>query len=145
MNLLKLVFKVTIVAVLAFVALTVAGKIKRQKQIADMARDAPYWSEAGFYLLQRNVPKNQKVWVMAPLNCPSQEAQQARALCAAIQIAGVPCEISSQLQLNPDSMEEAERVKKFMDQVANPLVIVRGWGKGKPTVQDVIAQYRAGK
>jgi len=145
MNLLKLLLKITVIAVLVFVAIAVSGKMKRQKQIEAIARDAPNWSEAGFYLLQRDVPKNQKVWVMAPPNCPSQEAQQARLLCAAIQVAGVPCEISSQLQLNPDSPEEAERLKKFMDQVANPLVVVRGWGKGNPTVKEVIAQYRATK
>jgi hypothetical protein len=31
-----------------------------------------------------------------------------------------------------------------MANVANPLVLVRGWARGNPTALDVIAQYRSG-
>lgn len=80
---------------------------------------------------------------MAPPNCPSEMAQRARALCSALNAADVPSEMKSQLELAADNLAELERRKKFMDSVEDPLVLVRGWGKGNPTVKDVIAQYRA--
>jgi hypothetical protein len=30
-----------------------------------------------------------------------------------------------------------------MSGAQNPLVLVRGWAKGNPSLQDVLAQYRA--
>ena len=144
MNFLKLIFKIAIIAVLAFVVVTVVGMVRRQSRIAENARDAKYWSEAGFYLLKPEEVNNPKVAVMAPPNCPSDLAQRARALCSALNAAGVPCEIKSQLELTADNLSELERRKKFMDGVEDPLVLVCGWGKGNPTIKDVIAQYRAG-
>lgn len=142
-SLFKTIFKLSVVAVIVVIALPVISKVRQKSKAAETARDANYWSDAGFFQLQPEKANDPKVAVMAPQNCPSEMAQKARALCAAINAAGMPCEIRSQLALSADNLAEMERRQKFMDTVADPLVLVRGWGKGNPKVSEVIAQYRA--
>ena len=40
--------------------------------------------------------------------------------------------------------KEAARIQKFMGNVSNPFVLVRGRAKGNPTLEAVIAEYRSG-
>lgn len=102
---------------------------------------SPGMSPHGFILLNRDEADNPRVTIMAPANCPKPEAQRARDLEAALQAAGVPCEVKDNLEISFDDPAEAERVQKFMSNVSNPLVLVRGWAKGNPMTEDIIAQY----
>jgi hypothetical protein len=137
--------------VVAVVALTIFGKV-RQKVAANApavtaktdTKD-PGLSPAGFFLLSRDDAKNPRVTIMSPPNCPSAEAQQARRLEASLQAAGIPCEMKQEIGFEFHDPDEAARVNQYMSNVANPLVLVRGWAKGSPTAEDVIAQYRTGK
>lgn len=40
---------------------------------------------------------------------------------------------------------EAERVNCHMSTAEVPIVIVRGWAKGSPTLDQVIAEYKSGR
>ncbi|HWA26823.1 MAG TPA: hypothetical protein VG734_14285 [Lacunisphaera sp.] len=146
MNLLKIIFAVF----MAIAVLTVFGKI-RQK-FADSgsaptcsAKAGKELSPAGFFLLSRDDAKNPRVTIMSPPNCPSHEAQRARVLESALTSAGIPCEMKSEIAFTFTDPAEADRVNQFMSNVANPLVLVRGWAKGNPMTEDVIAQYRSGQ
>jgi hypothetical protein len=147
MKLLALLGKCALVAVTAIVVLTVYGKVKQRSAAnpapaASSAKD-PGLSEAGFFLLKREEASNPRVTIMSPPNCPSHEAQRARDLEASLQAAGVPCEMKNSIEFTFTDPADAERVQQYMASVANPLVLVRGWAKGNPTAEDIVAQYRA--
>jgi hypothetical protein len=137
----------------AIVALTVFGKIRQKigpgsggkssSATTASARD-PGLSPQGFFLLKPEEAKNPRVTIMSAPNCPSHEAQLARSLEASLQSAGVPCEIQSRLEFTFTDPDDAARVNKYMAGVANPLVLVRGWAKGNPTMEEVVAEYRTG-
>lgn len=130
----------------AIVALTVFGKIRQRVAAASaqaaLAKD-PGLSPQGFWLMKRGEEKTRTVTVFVPENCPSAEAARARALLASIQAAGIPCESRQGMDLKFDNPDDFERVKKYGSNVENPLVVVKGWAKGNPTAQQVIAQYRS--
>ena len=144
-----MILKMILAIVLAVVVLTIFGKV-RQKVAASApaatasARD-PGLSPAGFFLLKKEEAKNPRVTIMSPPNCPSHEAAMARSLQASLQNAGIPAELKDSIEFQFTDPADVERVNKYMSNVANPLVLVRGWAKGAPTAQDVIAQYNAGK
>ena len=146
MNILKMILAVFAV----IVAFTLLGKFSQKMDslgaaataAADRAKN-PGLSPAGFFLLSRDDAKNPRVTIMSPPNCPSREAQLAQALAAALNSAGIPCELKQGIDFQFHDPAEVERVKIYMTHVANPLVLVRDWAKGNPTAQDVIAQYRS--
>jgi hypothetical protein len=144
MMILKMLFAI----IVAIVAFTVIGKV-RQRASANAPATAsakdPGLSAAGFFLLSRDDAKNPRVTIMSPPNCPSHEAAMAQALQASLLNAGIPCELKQGIEFQFTDPADVERVNKYMANVANPLVLVRGWAKGAPTAQDVIAQYNAGK
>lgn len=149
MNILKIFLFIAV----AIVALTIFGKV-RQKVAASAPASAaakgakakdPGLSPQGFFLLSREDAGNPRVTIMSPPNCPSHEAVLARELEASLQAAGVPCEMKHEISFTFTDPDEAARVNQYMTTVANPLVLVRGWAKGNPLPQDVIAQYQSGR
>ena len=149
MNLLKTLFKLAVFAVVAVAALTIVGKVRQRTAgsaaAATTAKAEDKLSEAGFFLLSRDDAKNPNVTVMTPPNCPSEEAQRAQALVGSLHAAGIPCVMKQDIGYTFNNPEDFERVKKHTANIPNPLVLVRGWAKGNPTVDQVIAEYRAGK
>jgi hypothetical protein len=144
--------KILLAVIVGIVAFTLFGKI-RQKVAANApvkaaaaaasAKD-PSLSPAGFFLLTRAEAANPRVTIMSPPNCPSDEAARAEALAASLASAGIPTELKQEIGGSFDSPDDVARFNKYMTNVANPLVLVRGWAKGNPSAEDVIAQYRAG-
>lgn len=146
-----MILKAFLFVVVAIVALTIFGKVRQRvaanapaKSASASARD-PGLSPSGFFLLNRDDAKNPRVTIMSPPNCPSHEAAMARALEASLQSAGIPTEMKQGFEIQFTDPVDVEGVNKYMANVANPLVLVRGWAKGAPTAQDVIAQYNSGK
>jgi hypothetical protein len=145
-----MILKTLMFIVVAVVALTIFGKV-RQRVAANSPASAtasakdPGLSPHGFFLLSRDDAKNPRVTIMAPPNCPSHEAAMARSLQSSLVSAGIPAELKDSIEFQFTDPADAERVNKYMAGVANPLVLVRGWAKGAPTTQDVIAQYRSGQ
>ena len=84
------------------------------------------------------------VLIYAPANCPSDMAQRASKLAQQLKELGIP---SVQLQeasfdidgSNPEAMAQ---IKSVMEGKGPP-VIIRGRAKANPTVDDVVAEYRA--
>jgi hypothetical protein len=136
--------KALLVLGIAFGAFTLYAKY-RQAHPAPAAAGAPdaNVSPAGFVLLNREEARNPTVTVMVAPGCPRDEAVRGRELHAALQQAGIPCTMSNTLQISFTDPAEAQRVQQFMSRVQNPLVLVRGWAKGNPSLEDVVAQYRA--
>ncbi|WP_438479857.1 hypothetical protein [Oleiharenicola lentus] len=99
-------------------------------------------SPAGFFLINTNDAQNQRVLVAAPPNCPSAEAARARALVTSLNASGIPAEITSGFSISASSLAESNRINGLVKAAPGPIVLVRGWAKGNPSVQDVIAQYR---
>ncbi len=148
-----MLLKILMAVVMAIAALTVVGKI-RQKMAASAPAAAakanggakdPGLSPAGFFLLSRDDAKNPRVTIMSAPNCPSHESRMAEALASSLNSAGIPCELKQGIEFQFTDPADVERVNKYMANAANPLVLVRGWAKGAPTAQDVIAQYRSGQ
>jgi len=148
------ILRIILAVLVVIVALTLLGKFNQK--INDMgsrataaaaARNAkdPGLSPAGFFLLSRDDAGNPRVAIMSAPNCPSAEAQRAEALAASLNSAGIPCELKQGIEFQFHDPAEVERVNKYMANIANPLVVVRGWAKGNPAAQDVIAQYQSGQ
>lgn len=81
------------------------------------------------------------VLIFSPPNCPSAEAQQARVLSRALAELGIPHLITSQANFDLDSPEAVRAVKRVMEG-QGPVVLVHGRGKGNPTLDEVVAEYR---
>ncbi len=141
------ILKVLLFLVAAFGVFTVYAKYRQAHPAASSGTKAsakdPGLSARGFFLLKREEAGNPRVAIMSPPNCPSHEAQRARDLEAALQAAGVPCEIKSGIEFTFTDPADVDRVQNYMNSVANPLVLVRGWAKGNPSAEDIIAQYHA--
>jgi len=148
MNLLKLLGKLAVLACVGIAALTIAGKVRQNSGGAAASGPSAAddkLSAAGFFLLSRDDANNPNVIITAPPNCPSETAQHARALGDALAQAGIPHEMRSGVEFQFHDPADVERVNKHMANIANPLVLVRGWAKGNPTLDDIIAQYRNGR
>lgn len=148
------ILKILLCVVGGIAALTIFGKVRQKiaaspKAPAGVAGKAdakdPGLSPAGFFLLSRDDASNPRVTIMSPPNCPGHEAMRARELEASLQAAGIPCEMKQEIGFNFTDPDDMARVNKYMGSVANPLVLVRGWAKGNPLPQDVIAQYQSGR
>ena len=137
------ILKVLLLLAAAFGVFTLYAKYRQSHPAAPSAVSAkdPGLSPAGFFQLKPG-DRDPKVTVMVAPGCPRDEAVRGRELHAALQAAGVPCQMSNTLEISFTDPAEAERVQKFMGNVSNPLVIVRGWAKGNPSLEDVLAQYR---
>lgn len=87
-----------------------------------------------------------EVYILAPLNCPSSEAQRAEALAARLKELGIPTRRGSSFTLQASSPSEEERAR--LERVAHilrgpaPAVFVNGMGKSDPTLEEVLAEYR---
>ena len=143
MGLLKTLSKLAITGVVAVAALTIVGKV-RQASAANAGKSPDAASEAGFVMLKPEEATNGAVVIMSAPNCPREEAVRARALAASLQEAGIPNEIRSEISFQITDEKEAARIQKFMGNVSNPFVLVRGRAKGNPTLEAVIAEYRSG-
>jgi len=148
MNLLKMLAKLAVVACLGVAALTIVGKVRQRSGTvrggSPMAvKDDDRLSPAGFFLLSRDEASNPRVVIMSPPDCPSVEAHRAQALAEALAQAGIPSEMRQELNFTFHDPDDAARVNRHTPNLANPLVLVRGWAKGNPSLAEVVAQYRA--
>lgn len=136
--------KLAITGVVAVAALTIVGKVRQSSATNAAVAKAPDTtaSEAGFVMLKPDEATNGSVIIMSAPNCPREEAVRARALAASLQAAGIPNEVRSEIGFEFNDEKEAARIQKFMGEVTNPLVLVRGRAKGNPTLEAVIAEYR---
>jgi hypothetical protein len=86
------------------------------------------------------------VLVLAPPNCPSDEAKRAEALVRALTDQGVPVKQDSAMSFeitNPTDEQEAgvERAVAVFNSGA-PAVFINGMGMSNPTAAQTIAEYR---
>lgn len=129
---------------LAFVAFTGFAIIRQKMGNSTSSSGDPGLSAAGFFLISREDAGNQTVTIMSPPNCPSEEAARARALADGLRMAGIPAKLEQSIVFTFTDPADAARVEKHSGgNLATPIVLVRGWAKGNPTLQDIIAQYRA--
>ena len=90
------------------------------------------------------------VVIMAPENCPSEQAQNAEALFEKLKQAGVPVTKSSEFSISPAGDLTGD-VRAAMDRtmaVAQgkvPIVFIGKRGKANPSFDEVVAEYRSQK
>lgn len=146
------ILKALLFIVAAVVALTIFGKVRQKVAANAPAKSSPAanakdpgLSPHGFFLMSREYENEKRVIIMTPPNCPSDEAVRAQALASTLSSAGVPTETRQEIDGTFNSPDDMARFQKYMNNVTMPLVVVRGWAKGNPLPEDVIAQYNSGK
>ncbi|TDK29179.1 hypothetical protein [Luteimonas terrae] len=102
---------------------------------------------AGFVAVEMpgGVARN-TVLVLAPPNCPSEQAQRTEALVRELTRAGIPIKRDSGFDFdiaNPTA-EQIERIDRTVAVFKRgaPAVFVNGLGMSNPTVEQTIAAYR---
>jgi hypothetical protein len=134
MQFLKLMF---IVGVLGFGATHVLSHATSGKYTAS--------SKSGFVpVVMPDGADFNEVLVIGP-DCNTERGQRTRALAAKLAQAGIPHRRTESIEFsNPSDMGGMMRLNEVMQQDA-PIVLVRGQGKGNPSVEEVIALYRPSK
>lgn len=94
------------------------------------------------------VPRN-AVLVLAPRNCPSDQARRTEALVAALGHAGVPVVRGDGFSFDVadptrEQMQAMDRTVEVFKRGA-PAVYVNGMGMSNPTAAQAIAEYRAAR
>ncbi len=110
---------------------------------------APAAAEAGGFVsveMPSGTPRNM-VLVLAPPNCPSEQAQRAEALIRELTDMGIPVTRGSSFSFdieNPsaEQMAAVDRTVAVFKQGA-PAVFINGMGMSNPTTSQVVAVYRS--
>ena len=89
------------------------------------------------------------VLVLRPDNCPSEQAQRARALDQELTRRGIPHTVGNSMSITDDnptqeSVDDHNRAMKVFNQGA-PVVYINGMGASNPTADEVVAEYRRTK
>ncbi|WP_440225205.1 hypothetical protein ACQQ2N_08115 [Dokdonella sp. MW10] len=87
------------------------------------------------------------ILVFAPPNCPKESARRAQSLVDELSRRGVPVMLTSHytngsLMPGPESTEILKRLDHVM-RGQLPIALVNGRGKANPSIEDVLATYRA--
>ncbi len=87
------------------------------------------------------------VLVLAPPNCPSEQAQRAEALIRELTDIGIPVKRGSSFSFNIEnpSQEQRAAVDRTVEvfQQGAPAVFINGMGMSNPTTSQVVAVYRS--
>ena len=83
------------------------------------------------------------VVVVAPLNCPSEQARRADDLVSALQRERIPVTQTNSFsfQISGDDAAAMDRINEIQ-QGEPPIVFVYGRAKSSPSLEEVIAEYR---
>jgi hypothetical protein len=106
-------------------------------------------SQCGFKdILQLDGVDPQVITVLMPCGCPLEAGQRGRALVAKIKAANLPVTASSEVhaKISGQTREEVEGKMAMMNDIMGgetPIVVYKGRAKNNPTIDDVLAEYRA--
>ncbi len=83
------------------------------------------------------------VYVIAPMNCSSGDAQRAKELTADLKGKGIPAVMTSRVQFNPHAIDpnQASHIRDVMEGRI-PIVFIRGKAKCNPSLKEVAAEYK---
>lgn len=117
-------------------------------KVAEMERVAMSdASDTGFVPMQRpmNTPSG-AVLIFAPPNCPSATATRARALARGLEDLGIPHVVLDEASFDIDGSDPVlmTRFRSVMEGNGPP-VFVRSRAKAAPSLDEVVAEYRAGR
>ena len=136
--------KLAVVGVVGVFVMTIVGKVQQARaRNAPVVEKAEEATEFGFVMLKPEEAKDWSVHILAPLNCPRPHAVRARDLAEALNTAGIPHQIQDTIEFSPKDQKAAERIQKFMSSAPDPVVFIRGRAKGNPSIETVIAEFRA--
>ncbi len=89
------------------------------------------------------------VWVLAPVNCPSDAALRAEHLVLALKSEGIPAAQVNHVMVQVTDADDATTAAlQRLDRIlkgAVPAVLVNGMGKANPTADEVIREFRRQK
>ena len=116
----------------------------------DSGVDAAIASENGFIPVEMpdGVGRN-AVLVLAPRNCPSDQAQRTEALVSSLASAGIPVVRGDSFFFDVENPDAAQRaaIKRTVEVFKRgaPAVYMNGMGMSNPTPGQAIAEYRASR
>jgi len=120
--------------------------VKRTTVDDSVANLASHRDSDGFVSVEMpgGTPRN-TVLVLAPPNCPSEQAQRAEALVQALQAQGIPVQRGSSISfdlMDPSAEQRAalDRTVEVFKQGA-PAVFINGMGMSNPNLAQVAAVY----
>lgn len=102
--------------------------------------------ENGFVDLPVQGQSPDTVYIVAALNCPHEAAQRADRLAKDLGDKGIPVIRTNHWNFHWTGTDRsvADALAKRLNAVGNgplPIVFVRGWAKGAPTLDEVVAEY----
>lgn len=125
----------------------IAGGVQFWKKHRDARELAAVTSPSGFVPVPMpDGADRNTILVFAPLNCPSEAAERARALSASLTDRGIHNVITNQYTIASfEPSPETEAAMKRLNVVMNgeiPIVLVNGMGKANPSVAEVVAEVK---
>lgn len=139
----KIIVGLIIILVCAF------GFYQCNKTTYNVAQDIEQRTNSnGFIDIPVNIAGSDGIVILAPVNCPSSQAQQADWLSTKLKEKNIPNRRSSSFSVSTDATnltkEQREQLKEQITYVVNlpaPLVIVNGKVKSNPNLEDIINEY----
>ena len=135
---------------LLLIAALIAGGVHFWKKHQNKQEQVAVTSPSGFVpVLMPDGAVRNEVLVFAPVNCPKEGAQRARALSASLTDRGIPNTISSNFSIasitpGPDTEAALKRLDVVMRGEV-PIVLVNGMGKANPSLEDVVDEVKRAK
>ncbi len=85
--------------------------------------------------------------ILAPLNCPSAQAQRADAMATELRQMGIPVQRSNNYSATITDRDQLPLLTHTNDVLGGdvPIVIIDGMAKANPSVDDVAVEFRRGK
>jgi hypothetical protein len=102
-------------------------------------------SENGFASLPPvNGQTSRKVYVLAPENCPGEDAKRADSLAADLSRKGIPVVRRDSARFSLSSQLESDVQTRMSEVMGGPLpiVFVDGRAKSNPSLDEVVAEFR---
>ena len=92
-----------------------------------------------------NAPPNTAV-VLAALNCPSVLAKRADAMASRLRELGIPNTRANNYRVGGVTRDQSALIEQTSAVLGGeiPVVIVNGWAKANPSVEEVVAEMRRG-
>jgi hypothetical protein len=108
---------------------------------APLAKVSPY----GFTPISLAGLPTDKVCVIAPQYCSSEEGRRADEITQQLTSEGIPCIRVSNVSLTFDhqpSQAELDRSKAIMTGRV-PIIVINGWARNSPETSDVVSEFRS--
>lgn len=121
----------------------------RHKDAQAFASEAQGGSNGFVSVLMPSGARSGVVLVLAPENCPSEDAQRAASLADRLESLGIPVQRSNHFssEVSNPTADQRDRLNRAVAVINGevPAVFVNGMAKSNPSLEEVVAQYKGAK